>query len=100
MSYALSSFAPPFFLEDGDAIPRASKKPTSVLQVIVSLSNDEWESLAAELFHIDPGYLTIEGLLTKVEETNTCLNLDSPVEVFIDPEGAFTLLVYDIEEQR
>lgn len=28
-------------------------------------------------------------------ETNTCRNLDSPVEVFIDPAGDYTLLVYD-----
>ncbi len=100
MAYALSSFAPQFILMYGGDVPAASKKPTSVLQAIVSLSYDDWEHLASELFHIDPTYLTIENLIAKVEETNTCRNLDSPVEVFIDLEGVYTLLVYDIEVER
>ena len=32
------------------------------------------------------------------DETNTCLNLDPPVEVLIDPDGEFTVLVHDRED--
>lgn len=47
------------------------------------------------MFGVDGSQLDLGTVLAKVEETNTCLNLDSPVEVLIDPEGEFTLSVYD-----
>jgi hypothetical protein len=34
-----------------------------------------------------------DTVMRMIEETNTCLNLFAPVEVFIDPEGDFTVLV-------
>lgn len=100
MSYALSSFSPQFMLLYGESVPEPSKKPTSVLQAIVSLAQHEWNRLARELFQIDPAYLTIDDVIAKIEKTNTCRNLDSPVEVYIDPEGDFSLLVFDTTEAR
>ena len=57
-----------------------------------------WASLARDVFGCEPEYLNIEAVLQKIEATNTCLNLDSPVEVLIDPDGEFTVLVYDRDD--
>lgn len=96
MAYALS-FADSFFWGDGSVAPeelRPSDRPTSVYQAILSLSDDEWAALARELFGVQPDFLDIETVLDRVLSSNTCRNLDSPVEVYIDPDGDFTLLVY------
>ena len=54
--------------------------------------------MANDIFQCEPEYLDLESVLRKIEKTNTCLNLDSPVEVCIDPDGEFTVLVYDRDE--
>ena len=54
-----------------------------------------WNELAEQVFGVDPSQLDLSMVLSKIEETNTCRNLDSPVEVYIDPEGNFTVNVYD-----
>ena len=69
--------------------------PTSVSHALSNLSHETWSRLAREVFHCEPKYLDIETAVQRVVETNTCLNLDSPVEVALDPEGDFTVLVYD-----
>ncbi|HLQ44553.1 MAG TPA: hypothetical protein VK137_07490 [Planctomycetaceae bacterium] len=51
--------------------------------------------MAREVFHCAPQHLDVEAVLSKIEDTNTCLNLDSHVQVAIDPDGNFTVLVYD-----
>ena len=97
VTYALS-FGPDFFWNDthDDVLSRGpTKRPTSVEQSVSRLSDETWARLARDVFHIEPEYLNIEAVLEKIEKTNTCLNLDPPVEVFIDPDGDFTVLVYD-----
>jgi hypothetical protein len=89
MSHALS-FSPDFFGRE-----KPTPRPTSVEQAIMSLSQETWAALATEVFGVDPSQLDAETVLRRIEETNTCRNLDSPVEVFIDPDGDFTVLVYD-----
>ena len=74
-------------------------RPTSVSQALSNLSRETWSKLAHEVFHCRPKYLDIETALQKIAETNTCLNLDSPVEVAIDPDGDFTVLVYDSQNR-
>jgi len=86
MTYALS-FSRDFI--DGPE----SNPPTSVYGALRQMSQETWADLAERVFGVDQ--LDIETVLRRVEETNTCLNLDSPVEVFIDPEGEFTVQVYD-----
>ena len=61
----------------------------------MGLSQETWAALAERVFGVDSSQLDLAAVLRKVEETNTCRNLDSPVEVFIDPEGDFTVLIYD-----
>ena len=97
ISYALS-FAPEFFWGDGsvppDELPR-SDRPTSVYQALVSLPEETWATIARDVFNCPPKNLDVPTALVKVEETNTCRNLDSPVEMFIDADGFYTVLVYD-----
>ena len=96
MTYALS-FGPDFFRERNREVLTytPTSRPTSVSQALSNLSHETWSELAREVFHCEPQHLDIEAALQKITETNTCLNLDSPVEVAIDPKGDFTVLVYD-----
>ncbi len=94
MTYALS-FAPSFFRDKFEVHPFPWGKPRSVEQALIQVSSETWEQIAHRVFHCSANLLDIETVLQKVEETNTCLNLDSPVEVAIDPDSEFTVLVYD-----
>ena len=98
MRYGLS-FAPEFFW---GTVPVENMKPspcpTSVYQAILSLNESQWAELARDHFNCLPEVLDVETVLDRVVETNTCANLDPPIQVFIDPAGCFSVLVY--EENR
>lgn len=97
------SFSPEFFFAEGEPYDGGpdlpAKRPISVWSAIETMrmtEPDRWAELAKEVFGLDnPEYLTPETVLDKVQETNTCGTLSSPVDVYIDPEGYFTLDVYD-----
>jgi hypothetical protein len=95
MLYSLS-FAPEFFW---GTVPieklKPSPRPTSVYQAVLSLPHDRWAELARDVFHCDPDNLDVETVIQKIEETNTCANLDPPVCVHIDQDGWFSVLVYE-----
>ena len=95
MLYGLS-FAPDFFW---GTVPiekmKPSPRPTSVYQAILSLDQTQWNQLARDVFNLNGEDLDVETVMSKVEETNTCSNLDSPVTVFIDDPGWFSVLVYE-----
>lgn len=97
MLYSLS-FAPEFFW---GTVPieklKPSQRPTSVYQAILSLPHDRWAELARDVFHCDPDFLDVETVIQKIEETNVCANLDSPVRVHVDHDGWFSVLVYEKE---
>ena len=95
MTYALS-FSSDFLIGDGSELP-PSPRPTSVLQAILSLSEQERIQLARDLFGVSPDHLSAETILARVIKTNPCENLDSPVRVWIDEAGLQTLLVHDHE---
>ena len=102
MSFDLS-FSNEFFtgteqIEDIEVI----EKPTNVLQSIISLHANDidffWE-MVQDVFNIEkmdylPESLIID-ILDKIRETNTCTDLSSPISVWIDSEGIYTLEVYD-----
>jgi len=94
MSYALC-FAPEFFW---GKVPvekmKPSERPTSVYQAILSLTDNQWAALAREEFGVEPNDLDVETVMQRVIETNTCLNLDPPVEIWVDQDGFFSVLVY------
>ena len=54
--------------------------------------------MAREVFSCEPDHLTVETVLEKVRETDTCRDLRSPVEVYVDPEGYHTVRVYDAKD--
>jgi len=74
---------------------KPSSRPTSVYQALLSLPHDQWAELAREVFNCPPDNLDVETVLAKVIETDTCANLDSPVRVYVDPDGWFSVLVYE-----
>lgn len=95
------NFSPEFFFAEGepyDGGPEPSDKPISVWNAIESmklLEPEKWARLAKEVFNENPEYLTLETVLDKVRETNTCRDCSSPVVVYIDEGGYFDLTVYD-----
>ena len=94
MSYALS-FSPEFFVGDESDAAAPSATPTSVRQAIASLSEAAWRELAAAVFDVRPEALSPESVFEQVVATNACTNLNEPVEVWIDRQGDYRLLVYD-----
>ncbi|MEX1096291.1 MAG: hypothetical protein WED34_09595 [Planctomycetales bacterium] len=94
MPFSLS-FSEEFFVDgDIDAVA-PSDRPSSVMQAILSMSDETWNRIARDVFHVDPDHLDPLVVLERVRETNTCSNLDSPVSVWIDEEGWYDLRVYD-----
>jgi hypothetical protein len=92
MSYDLC-FSPEFFGAGEDEDMIISDRPTTLTQAIFSLSDEKFEEIKD--FMELPDTIDREYLLGLVEDTNSCTNLSSPVEVWIDPEGWCTVLVYD-----
>lgn len=90
MAYALC-FSESFFWGEDD---QPSARPTSVFQALISMAPEDWHLMAHEVFGVEPDRLDADTVMARVLETNTCRNLDSPVEVFIDSEGFHTILVY------
>lgn len=106
MAYELS-FSPEFFLGEGEPYDRSDLcvnrkgKPTSVWSAIAMMAQEEpqnWKNMAKEVFDLpqkDAHLLMAEAVLDKIRETNTCSNLSSPVEVWIDSDGTYTVEVYE-----
>ncbi len=86
VAYALSFGRDFFWNAEYDAMSShvATKRPTSIEEAVSQLSDETWDRIAREVFDCEPEYLNIETVLAKIEETNTCLNLDPPVKVCID----------------
>lgn len=102
MLYGLS-FGPDFFwhgVQDHALSRLLTERPTSVEQAVSQFSEKTCAKLARDVFHCEPEFLTVAAVLEKIEETNTCLNLDSPVEVCVERNGEFTVLVYDRDDDR
>jgi len=91
------SFAPEFFIGpyDLETIDFDKDRPTSVYQAIRALSDEEFEDIAREVFNLEPDMVDTSMILDKIIETNTCTDLRSPVDVWIDDEGYYTVRVYD-----
>lgn len=92
MSYALS-FAEDFFVYDDDRVGR-NERPTCVYQAILGLRVETLRDIGRDVFGLAVGQVSPEAILEKILETNTCSNLDEPVEVWIDPEGDYRVAVY------
>jgi hypothetical protein len=104
MSYSLS-FSEEFFTDESfpyDTTP--SDRPTTVYQAIVSLPKAEQLAIAREVMKSPHPVLYVQSesfaadVLDRVRETDSCADLTSPVEVYIDSEGWYSVLVYDSME--
>ena len=94
MPYALS-FSEDFFIDGDPESTQPGDFPTSVYQAILSMSEAKWNEIACEIFHVTPNHLDPLVVLDRIRQTNTCSNLENPVQVWIDQEGFYDLLVYD-----
>ena len=95
MAFELS-FSPEFFIapHDLDGVEFDRERPVSVFQAISAMSEDDWKLLCEEVFNCEPDFVNVEMVLTKVKETNTCSDLRTPVEVWIDSEGWHRVKVF------
>lgn len=103
MSYELS-FSPGFFLAEGEPYDAAVGDgcPCTVWQAIVQMKRDEpdeWDEMAQAVFGVEGAHLDEESVLLKIQETNMCTDLASPVDVWIDEEGDYTVTVYEEEDR-
>jgi hypothetical protein len=93
MSYALA-FADEFFVPDDFHAVQPSERPTSVWQAILSLHQTTRRSIAQDVFGVSADRLAPEAILAEILSTNTCSNLDEPIEVWIDPKGEHSIFVF------
>ena len=94
MPYSLS-FSEDFFIDGDSEEVQPSNRPTSVYQAILSMSQAKWNEIACEVFHVKPNHLDPTLVLDRIRQTDTCSNLENPVQVWIDREGWYDILVYD-----
>ena len=96
MSYELS-FSPEFFVGpyDLEGIEFDKERPTSVYQAIMVLPEKEWTEIAKEVFGVPMHMLEPSTVMDRIREIDSCTNLGSPVEVWLDEIGCYTLRVYD-----
>jgi hypothetical protein len=99
MAFELSFSDEFFYGEDCDFYdrrPAKTDRPTSVLQALVSMSGRRWMEMAREVFGEDSGEdVGYPEVMDRIRETNTCSDLRSPVEVWIDEDGWYRVSVYD-----
>ena len=86
------SFGPEFYYPSGRE-PRKTRRPTTVAEALASMSEKEWQAACKEV-GLNPEYAGIDDMMTIVKETDLVTNLDSPVSVWIDPDGWHTVEVY------
>ena len=103
MSFSLS-FSPEFFLANGEPHDRsdlalnAEGKPYSVYSALCLMKEKEprvWNRMARELWECPGKVLDPEAVLEMVEATDSCANLNAPVEVYIDSERQYSVRVYE-----
>jgi hypothetical protein len=63
-------------------------------QAIVSIEQETWRDLARHVFGVAPDDLTADAVFQAAVDTDICDNPVSPVEVWLDPDGYYTVLVH------
>lgn len=99
MAFELS-FGPEFFHgpHDFDGVELDRERPSSVYQALQAMSDEDYATMTREVFGLEPDRVDLEMVMNKIRQTNTCRDLRSPVEVYIDEEGWHSVLVHDSEE--
>lgn len=101
------SFSEPFFvgIQPLNEV-EPNDRPTSVYQAVLSMPMEDQLRLASEVFghHGEDAVFLVDSeewpimVLDKVRETNTCGDYTTPVDVWIDKKGDWTLNIYDDED--
>ena len=91
--YDLTAFASDFWGDPYNAVQ--TKRPTTVADALYSMSDKDWDIMARDIFNLPGDMVDVYDAMEMVRRTNTCTNLDSPVEVWIDEYGYYTVLVYN-----
>ena len=99
MAFELS-FSPEFFIGpyDLEGVDFNKERPVSVYQAIQAMSDEDFVSLAEDVFDCSPDFVDVDTVLNKIQETNTCRDIRSPVEVYIDEGGYHSVFVYDARD--
>lgn len=76
------------------------EKPVTIYQALLREKYQfpkQWEKIMGcyNLSVTEKDDLDVSIIFLKVIKTNTCTNCDSPIEVWIDPEGKYRVAVYD-----
>jgi hypothetical protein len=94
MPYQLS-FTEEFFMGAATLEPPVKDKPKSVYEALEVMPEDEWEEMCNHLFpKVHYEIIDIEDVMDLIKATDTCSNLDSPVEVWVDEDGDFKINVH------
>jgi hypothetical protein len=100
MPASLSSMDTRFFAlpdETNGAKYPHGKRPYSVYGALRAMSNKDWKNMCKDVFNCKPDYVDIETVMTQIAEVDTCSDLGSPVNVWIDDEGYYTVSVYEAD---
>lgn len=95
----LNSFPPEFWRIKGVECVKHPKenKPVTIEQALWEISTKDWDKMVRSLFSnsFQPASLIgVEQIMDIIKETNTCTDLNFPVEVWIDKKGDFKIKVY------
>ena len=92
MAYA-HSFTACFY---GDPYGAArSDRPATVADALASMTDDEWELMSRDVFGCDGEFVGLDTVLQRIIETDTVSSFQPPVEVWIDQDGDYSVLVHD-----
>lgn len=91
MAYS-HSFSAEFYGDVYNASPE--DRPTNLADALASMPKEVWDDMAREVFGVSGDMLDIETVYSKAIETDTVGTLSTPVDVWIDSEGYYTVEVY------
>lgn len=105
MSYELS-FSEEFFFGEGEPCDASEfyvnddGEPStlwSAIQMWHEEFPEDWKRMAKDVFGVplkEAELLTVDAVMNKIRATSVCSNINSPVEVWIDPAGEYRLKVH------
>lgn len=85
--------------KNGEPNNRVEKNPTSIWAAVHNIRKNNpllWLSICEKFFgFIDTYELKESDIMSLISDTNVCTNLDSPVTIWIDPDGEFSIKLYE-----
>lgn len=93
MSYGLE-FTEEFFGDPHIERRWDVEEPESIAEALAAMPEEEWGVMCRDLFPDDPENIGVAEVLEMVRRTNTCSNLDTPVDVWIDENGYHIVRVW------